>query len=275
MELLNKRELKKVCRDLGVSGKEFKRAHKEVYSDQNPTNGMGKYAAVGTLAGVSMIPSLMLADSPPAEVEKAKEEKNESLFKLGDNRADFSLVKGKPYVHGQNDLNLYVGKGKKKIARINDWLDGGLIGGKKGKEKVTKLYNELKIYFAPGLPIQPVVGADLEKGQKAIYRGGIATKMMEVIKGLKAGIEYYPFSNNEEDLVWIKTGIDLGKGWNLFGMTRRLYDKSDGKEAKKLKKVYRFRVSKDIGNGFQIAFNYWSLPKNKKGKYMIGLAKRY
>lgn len=262
--MLSKRKLRKVCRDLtGISRKEFNKAHKEIYADKSPANGIGKYGAIG-LAGVSMLPSLALADNPPAQVEKQKEDKKPFL-KI-DGRADVDAIAGRPYAHIQGDFNFNFGE----IARINNWLDGGLIGGNAGEEKVTKLYDEIKAYFFSGIPIQPVVGVDLEKGKPAVYRGGIATKMIDVIKGLKAGIEFYPLSNNNQDLLWIKTGLDLGKYGDLFFMTRRLYDRGDENDGENLKKIYRFRYSIDLVKGLELAVNYWIIPKKEDGVLMLG-----
>ncbi len=75
MDLMSKRKLKKVFKDMGASRKEFEEAWRDVYGKED--SELTRKAAVGSLVGLSILPSLALADSPPAEVEKVKEEKKE------------------------------------------------------------------------------------------------------------------------------------------------------------------------------------------------------
>lgn len=83
MELLNKRELRKICKDeFGVNRRKFNQLYKSIYSGKGTRNHR-KSAVIGTTVALSFIPSVALADDPPPIVEKVKEEKRTVDFLSG------------------------------------------------------------------------------------------------------------------------------------------------------------------------------------------------
>jgi len=82
MELLNKRELRKICRNFGMGKREFNKLYKSIYNETEVQKHR-KAAVIGTTAALSLIPSVALADDPPPIVEKVKEEKRSIDFLTG------------------------------------------------------------------------------------------------------------------------------------------------------------------------------------------------
>jgi hypothetical protein len=192
------------------------------------------------------------------QVKKSKEPFLKLKFKGG--CLDFSAGKD---IDVQNDATLRIGN----IASVNSWTDTALFGS---------LYEEIKISLGPELPIKPVVGADMQYGEKTVFRGGLSTGFVES-ESVRLAIDRYFTSNKKDDdgetnkFWWLRGSLGpydlgpLGDGWMIGGMTRLFSDEKTG---------VNVWASKDLGKGWGAKVQYWKTPAQKTRIY-VTVFKKY
>jgi len=190
------------------------------------------------------------------QVKKPKE----SFLKFNGGFLDFSAGKD---IDVQNDATLKIGK----IAEINSWTDTTLFG---------RLYEEIKVSLGPDLPVHPVLAADMQYGEKTVFRGGLSTGFIESESVRLAIDRYFTSNRTDEDgevnkFWWLRGSFGpydlgtLGDGWRVGGMTRLFSDE---------KKGVNVWASKDLGKGYGLKVQYWRTPAEKERIY-VTVFKKY
>jgi hypothetical protein len=150
------------------------------------------------------------------------------------------------------------------------FLDFGYMGDNAARRDMNKICWETHGYPFPGLPVHPVVEYKWFSHYDDVLRAGIATKPLVIKKRIKIFPEFYPLTgvggdelSDHEMQLWIRGGINFGKGITGYGMMKRMFlkDKKDFSFGK-------LGVKYQIGKNYYVKAEYrdWPLPRNKRNR---------
>ncbi|NIO23281.1 MAG: hypothetical protein GTN38_04620 [Candidatus Aenigmarchaeota archaeon] len=240
MELMSKRKWKKVFRDMGVSKKEFKEAWRDVQEEKYTSGRFGKAAVIGTLAGLSLTPSLALAENPPAEVEKVEE--GSSKFLTG------------TYYQGIEGPSTF---------RFEGSSDGLPLGME--AYGLLDLDSDEKKFDVDGVFGEFSLSKDVYKGLSASARSVVASGMEDIaMLGMKYSpvmkifdvltVEFYPLQTDGKQTVYVYAMKKLADGKFFVDVLFK------GKLDDYKPDIIRTEIGcgMDVGKGFQIVGQYRS-----------------